>query len=222
MKHWALIVAALYLAILVILTIPVILLAFMPGAKPAQAAEVYSTWPYWLWLAVMVISQFTLLTVPVRVAGRRPITRGSVWRTVLATGLMAGGLAAGALLSIGEFVYADHLFDYDWEGWSILILALLTWCFWSLIFVRMSGSTPPADLISRQCRWLFKGSILELLIAVPTHIVARWRDYCCAGAMTFLGLTMGISVMLFAFGPAVLFLFMERWRRLHPAEEADS
>ncbi|HUB66591.1 MAG TPA: hypothetical protein VL981_03810 [Candidatus Methylacidiphilales bacterium] len=222
MKHWALIVAALYFAILVILTFPVILLAFMPGVKLRQAAEAYSWWPYWLWLAVMVISQFTLLTVPVRVASRRPVTRGSVWRTVLATSLMAGGLAIGALLSLGEFVYADQFFNYAWQEWSILILALLTWCVWSLIFIRMSGNTPPADLVTRQCRWLFKGSILELLIAVPAHIVARWRDYCCAGIWTFIGLTTGISVMLFAFGPAVLFLFMERWKRLHPAEQTGS
>ena len=27
---------------------------------------------------------------------------------------------------------------------------------------------------------------------------------------------MGVSVMLFAFGPAVFFLFVERWKRLHP------
>jgi len=75
----------------------------------------------------------------------------------------------------------------------------------------------PDDLVSRQCRCLLKGSVLELLIAVPTHIVARYRDYCCAGFMTFIGLTMGVSVMLFAYGPAVFFLFAERWKRLHPA-----
>jgi hypothetical protein len=72
------------------------------------------------------------------------------------------------------------------------------------------------DWLSRQCRLLLKGSILELLIAVPTHIIARYRDYCCAGFMTFIGLTMGISVMLFSFGPAVFFLYVERWKRLHP------
>jgi hypothetical protein len=31
-----------------------------------------------------------------------------------------------------------------------------------------------------------------------------------------LGLTAGMSVMLFAFGPAVFFLFLARWRKLHP------
>jgi hypothetical protein len=55
------------------------------------------------------------------------------------------------------------------------------------------------------------------LIAVPTHVVVRCRDYCCAGFLTFIGLTMGVSVMLFAYGPAVFFLYVERWKRLHPA-----
>ena len=43
--------------------------------------------------------------------------------------------------------------------------------------------------------------------------------YLCfpgAGVMTFIGLTLGISVMLFSFVPAVFFLYAERWRRLHP------
>src|SRR5947208_14502887 len=89
----------------------------------------------------------------------------------------------------------------------------MTWLIWLVVFFRMSRCS---DLITRQCHWLFKGSILELLIAVPPHIVARSRDYCCAGFMTFMGLTMGISVMLFCFGPAVFFLYAERWNRLHP------
>jgi hypothetical protein len=31
---------------------------------------------------------------------------------------------------------------------------------------------------------------------------------------------MGISVMLFAYGPAVFFLFVERWKRIHPRRGA--
>jgi hypothetical protein len=32
------------------------------------------------------------------------------------------------------------------------------------------------------------------------------------------GFATGISVMLFSFGPAVFFLFVARWKHLHPAE----
>ena len=215
MKRWALIVAALYIAILAILTVPAGLLAFVPQAKLAEGVKVYLCWPYWLWLAVMFAGQFALLAIPVRVASLRPFTRGPIWRTVLAGGLMAGGLVAGACCSIYEFVFRDQD-KGNWIWWTALALAGLTWLVWALIFFRMSRNAEPMDLVTRQCRWLLKGSILELLIAVPTHIVARYRDYCCAGFMTFIGLTMGISVMLFSFGPAVFFLFVERWKRLHP------
>ena len=217
MKNWALLVAALYLLILAVLTVPVVLLAFMPEAGFGQAVTSYTYLPYWLWLAIMAVSQFVLLSVPVRVASLRPVSRGPIWRTVIACGLMAGGLAVGAFLSLYEFFIRDKPVKESWSEWPALIIGLLTWGIWAIVFARMSRATTPTDLVSRQCRALLKGSVLELLIAVPTHIVARCRDYCCAGLMTFIGLTMGLSVMLFAFGPALLFLFAERWKRLHPA-----
>ena len=87
---------------------------------------------------------------------------------------------------------------------------------WTVVFILITRSKEPQAAVKQQTGWLLKGSILELLIAVPTHIVARYRNYCCAGTLTFIGLAMGISVMLFSFGPAVFFLFVERWKRLHP------
>ena len=216
MKRWEWIVAALYAATLLVLTVPAILLAFVPKIGPGEALKILAWWPYWGWLGVMFVSQFTLLAVPVRVAGLRPVTQGPIWRTVLAGGLMAGALAAAASLSIYEFIVRDKGHG-NWFGWAALALGLVTWSIWAAVFLRMSRSTQPDDLLSCQCRRLFQGSVLELLIAVPTHVVARYRDYCCAGFLTFFGLAMGVSVMLFAYGPAVFFLFVQRWKRLHPA-----
>ena len=128
-----------------------------------------------------------------------------------------GALLVGALYSIYEFIFRDKG-PGNWIWWSAVAAGVLVWCAWTVVFFRLSRGVEPADVISRQCRLLLKGSILELLIAVPTHIVARYRDYCCAGFMTFIGLTLGISVMLFSFGPAVFFLYVGRWRRLHPSQ----
>jgi hypothetical protein len=214
MKRWAWLVAALYGLIIIALTLPTILLAFAPQAHISEAGQVFGTLAYWLWLAVMVVSQFALLAVPVRFATRRPLTRGALWPTVLAGGLMAGGLVVGAGYSIVEVISGGHSVG-SWP-WIIIIGGVCVWGIWSAVFFRLSRRLEPTDWFSRQCRTLLKGSILELLIAVPTHIVARSRDYCCAGFMTFIGLTMGISVMLFSFGPAVFFLYADRWKRLHP------
>jgi hypothetical protein len=214
MKRWAILVVALYCLILAALTVPVMLLA-LPKVKLEDAANVYATWPYWTWLLVMVLGQAALLAVPVRFASRRPVTRGSLLPTVLASGLMMGGLAAGAIYALYEFAWGVDIQEPD--GWYVLGVMALTWCLWSLIFYRLCRKEDAPGIISRQTRTLLKGSILELLIAVPTHIAVRNRDYCCAGFLTFVGLAAGMSVMLFSFGPAVFFLFVARWRRLHPA-----
>lgn len=222
MKRWAFLVAALYLLILVALTVPFLLLTFgYVGASPlsqSQALKIFAEPGYWIWVAVMVICQVALLSVPVRVASRRPLTRGALWPTVLVAGMMMGILVMAAFFAFDEFAYEGAGIDGNWLGWSGLAAGAATWLIWAIIFGRAAKAVPPRDLVTRQCRLLFAGSILELLIAVPTHIVARYRDYCCAGFMTFIGLTMGISVMLFAFGPALYFLFAERWRRLHPQQ----
>ena len=69
-------------------------------------------------------------------------------------------------------------------------------------------------MLKRITRWLLRGSILELLIAVPSHIIVRRRGDCCAPAGTFWGIATGISIMLLCFGPGVFFLFVARFKRL--------
>jgi hypothetical protein len=215
MKRWAILVAALYCLILAALTVPVCALAFRDQSIK-DIAGLYADWPYWTWLLIMMLAQAALLAVPVRFASRRPVTRGSLLPTVLASGLMMGGLLAGAICAVYEFANGAIAWP-DWDIWCVLAVMALTWCLWSLIFFRWGRQENPEDFISRQSRTLLNGSILELLVAVPTHIVARHRNECCAGCFTFIGLTMGISVMLFSFGPSVFFLYAARWKRLHPA-----
>ena len=75
MKRWALLVALLYGLILVALTIPATMAAFAPDASFAEVTRVFNYWPYWLWLAVMILSQAALLLVPVAPAIGRPTSR---------------------------------------------------------------------------------------------------------------------------------------------------
>jgi hypothetical protein len=225
MKRWAVIVALLYVLMLGVLTVPVCLAAWagLEEFNIKNATEIYVQWRWWVWLAVMGLAQAAMLAVPVRAASRRPMSRCPLALTVLAGGLMMGLLFTGAIYSLCEFSFGKSVDDGRHAAltdWTALGMGVVTWCGWALIFHRVSRTMEPTDFVSRLCKLMLKGSILELLIAVPTHIVARCRDYCCAGLLTFIGLTLGISVMLFSFGPGVFFLFVARWRRLHPGREA--
>lgn len=213
MKRWALIVAGLYGFALVALTVPFTMAAFAPLPHVADVARAYLYWPYWLWLGVMVLSQAALLLVRADASVERPASRRSLLLPVVTGGLMVGALVTGALYCCWEFVFQDKG-PGAWIWWAAVFVGVVVWGVWALVFFRASRDLSPESVITRQCRLLLQGSILELLIAVPTHIVARYRNYCCAGVMTFIGLTCGVSVMLFSFGPAVFFLYAARWRRL--------
>jgi hypothetical protein len=222
MKRWAILVVVLYFLTLIVLTMPLLLVAFyptvnltMPGGM-LDVIDTISVWQYWVALGVMTAGQVVMLLVPVDLSLGRPTTQRSALWPILASGLMMGVLGVGAAISFDEFFRKGKAALLDTPISWFLLLAV--WAVWTLVFYQIGRSPKAMDVVSRQCRYLLKGSILELLVAVPTHIVARHRNYCCAGFQTFLGIAFGLSVMLFSFGPGVFFLFVQRWKRLHPQQ----
>jgi hypothetical protein len=90
------------------------------------------------------------------------------------------------------------------------------WVLWAMLFYFFARADDPDSFVKRTTRWLLRGSILELLVAVPSHVIVRHRGDCCAPLGTFWGITTGLSVMLLCFGPGIFFLFSERMARLQP------
>jgi hypothetical protein len=225
MKRWALVVMALYLLLLMALVAPSWVNFAMGEKSSSSVSDVYAHWPIWLFGLVMVLCQLALLWIPVQHSKQRPLTRRSLWQTVLVGGLFTGVLVSGGSLTLIESLWGEKapFSSFNMEKvlfYAALIVAALSWIFWSFYFWRLGRKVAPINVSTRQIRWLIRGSILELLIAVPAHIVIRQRNTCCAVGVSFIGLTMGIAVMLCAFGPAVYFLFLDRWRRLHPLNRA--
>jgi hypothetical protein len=105
---------------------------------------------------------------------------------------------------------------------NLIGLFLLFWMLWGLIFFHFAKADEPETLTRRATRWLLRGSILELLIAVPSHIIVRNRNDCCAPFVTFWGIVTGICVTLLAFGPGVYFLLVARMRTLRPKATPDN
>ena len=212
MKRWALLVAVLYALVLGILAVPVAALAFWQS--PGKIAQVFRDQGFWLWLLIMVGCELVLLAVPVRISSRRPVTKGAFWPTILASSLALALLVVAAAICIQAVLLGDKVLTDKWQGWALLAALVGLWGFWSVLFYRISGKQTPPDFVAALCQRLFRGSVLELLVAVPCHIIVRSRHYCCAHGVTFVGLSLGIAVMLFSFGPAAFVLFVERSRRL--------
>ena len=138
------------------------------------------------------------------------MTRRSLWFPLIGSGLMAGILVFGGGIALWEWLKLES----DYSAWIVVGVAALSWALWALVFWRMSASRDPASIASRLHRWLLAGSVLELLVAVPTHLVVRRREECCAGIATGIGICAGVAVMLLSFGPSIGFLYYRRWKQV--------
>ena len=249
MKRWAILTILLYALALLLLTVPVILISFHWGSEGGvnlkNAAKMYLNWGYWIWLAVLAGGQMLLLLVPIDVSARRLPSRRKLKVPVIVGAFFLANLFVAGVFSILCAIFTDNalsIFSFaDWllghhvanqpgtvdtttgGVWTTVFLIIgLCWLAWAFVFFRYARADDPDTLLKRGTRWLLRGSILELLVAVPSHVIARRRDDCCAPAGTFWGIATGISVMLLCFGPGVYFLFVERFRKLKPkATEAD-
>jgi hypothetical protein len=203
MKRWAVLTILLYALALLILTLPVALIAFGDWGKSEssfglhQAVQMYSNWGYWLWLAVLVGGQFLLLLLPIDIAERRLPARRPLKIPVIATAFFLANLVFAGIFSILCAIFTDKAFDYfdlfalfhpganqngqnNNSGNGKLVTMILTvvlfWIIWAFVFRRFAKTDEPNALVKRATRWLLRGSILELLIAVPSHVIVRRRD----------------------------------------------
>jgi hypothetical protein len=247
MKRWAILTVGLYALALLLLTLPVVLVAMGDwGLKNdswgiAVALSFYASWGYWLWLAVLIAGQALLLLLPINIAERRLPARRKLKISVIVSAFFLANLCLAGIFSILCALFTDGAFEVfsftdrlvnrfrqtpvaqetSWGSLvSIFVVTIFFWLVWGIIFRRATKADTAETLLKRATRWLLRGSILELLIAVPSHVIVRRRDDCCAPVGTFWGIATGLSVMLLCFGPGVFFLFVERCRKLKPKSAA--
>jgi hypothetical protein len=238
MKRWAVLTVLLYALALIVLSVPVTFVAFANWGKNDMNGkfqdlfQLYLQWDYWLWLGVLVGGQALLLLLPIDIAERRLPVRRKLKVPVIVSTFFLGSLCFAGVLSIlcavfkdrglNVLSFVDNIFTKNGNTTNLGVIVNLFidtsifWIAWALIFRRYAKSDSPDALLKRSVRWLLRGSILELIIAVPSHVIVRRRDDCCAPAGTFWGIATGISVMLLCFGPGVYFLFTERFQKLKP------
>jgi len=189
-----------------LLILTLIMLMVIPLAQQRDALLI----PVVIWISVLIVGQTSLIFIPVRVASRRPFTKRTLWFPLLGSGMLAGILVLGGGMALWEWLK----FTSDASGWAVVGIAACSWALWAFVFWRMAAASDPASVASKLHRWLLAGSVLELLVAVPTHIVVRQRRECCAGIATGLGICAGMAVMLLSFGPSVGFLYYRRWKQI--------
>ena len=237
MTKWAFLVVCLYIALVVVILLPVVLWAadLIAGQKPDpgewfdQYLELYEPqefdfdifkdgysgfWQFWLFFDIVVLIQASLLLIPVKIAMHAPQPQRHILIPAVATAFAFSIVLIAIIWSILAAIFGDNI-----PGlvlWLSLGFILLNWAFWSFVFYRFARNAEPKDFVSRLTKWLLRGSIAELLVAVPSHIIVRHKDVCCAQGFTFFGIAAGLVIMALAFGPGLFFLFLQRLEKSKP------
>jgi hypothetical protein len=213
---WVYVLLALYLATMATLpTIPWWFGWSLGGADAGAVAVLACS------IAIFIACGLAMMIVPVKFRRRRPITRRTIWIPILVSGMLAGGLVFGAAMAFAEFIEPYfHAANSDTAGWVVIAAAIGVWIGWAILFGLMLRNRDPVVVGLVLHHWLIAGSILELIVAVPCHIIVRRRDECCGGIATGIGICIGTGVALIAFGPSVFLLYYRRHKMIRQKSPA--
>jgi hypothetical protein len=206
MRRWGIVISVFYAAIVVALLGPG--LALIAGHQMDDVSSLYTSWVLWVWAVLLVAGEALLLFLSVDTARRRLRPRRHILLSVITGGVLFALLSAGAVWSVDVALFGDDAGLVPSSDWGVLALWGGLWILWGWIFwVYLNRHS---DALEKILSWLLKGSVLELLIAVPCHVVVRQRNECSAPMVSGFGIVTGIAVMLLVFGPGVLFLYRRR------------
>lgn len=206
MRRWGLIITGFYAAIVIALLGPG--LALLAGQARGDIAGFYTSWLLWLWVIFLVAGEALLLFLAVDRSRRRLTPRRHILLSVLSGALLLALLSAAAAWSVDAALSGDRSRLVPSSDWGVLAIWLGLWGLWGWIFwlyLRQSSAA-----LDKVLAWLLRGSVLELLVAVPCHLLVRQRNECSAPVVSGFGIVTGIAVMLATFGPGVLFLYRKR------------
>jgi hypothetical protein len=217
MRKWGVVITLFYALIIVILLIPGVLLLVGGFSGSAdfytQLKQGYATWGTWIPVGILVCGQALLLFLKVDTSFKRLKPRAHILVSSAITAFFLALLTFAGMASLEVGFRGDNLGFLDRYsseavlGWTLGTCAFL-WLLWGIVFYRFSRDS--GDPIARAVSWMLRGSVLELLIAVPSHVIVRRRHDCSAPFLTSFGITSGIAIMLLAFGPSVLLLYKKR------------
>ncbi len=192
------------------LYVPLILLLFgtLVVASRPDAESMY----WWGGLGVfLVFSQIIFICVPGRPEYLTPVRARHLVAPAIVAGLMMAALIGGLTCALWELLLGSDVPDFVvWVFWSGLVPL---WVIWTVVFYVQCRCLNRFQAIRRMVMWLLKGSLLQLLATVPSHVVVSRRPGCMVGFFTACGMMAGIYVMLWAFGPGIALLFWAETRR---------
>jgi hypothetical protein len=216
MRKWGIVISVFYAVIVLGILFPLVYGPLAAGGWPFAGGFLKGLVGFyeedsivWIPIAIVLSGQALLLFLSVDTSFKKLKPRAHVAVTSVIASMLFALLAFLAICSIDGAVRGDKFGNgYLDTGWEFLGFCAGLWVLWGVVFYLYVRNS--AQVVTRAVSWLLTGSVLELLIAVPCHVIVRRRGDCSAPVATSFGIVTGIAVMLLSFGPSVLLLYKKR------------
>ncbi|HXJ07305.1 MAG TPA: hypothetical protein VNH65_19560 [Candidatus Acidoferrum sp.] len=223
MRKWGLVITVCYALILLGFILPMAVAIVGSHLSPSYLwegiMEACHHWRLWVPFGIFLSGQALLLFLSVDTSFKRLRPRAHILVSCTVSALLLAILTAAGIFSLGVGVSGDKFGDtYFSAEAAVWAFCFGLWLLWGILFYFYFRNT--SAVVTRLLSWLLKGSVLELLIAVPCHIIVRRRHDCSAPVVTSFGIASGLAIMLLTFGPSVLFLYKKRLDSYPPRPSA--
>ncbi len=165
--------------------------------------------PLWL-LIVAVVAQILFIFGSGTTKLCEPIHPRRLLIPVIVASLAMTVLVAGMFLALFEL--AD-LSGNDWFTYVFWGGIGMSWIGWGIVFFIWQRRKERYKVIRNLIYPLLAGSLIELMVSIPSHIIVSRRPGCFVGIATTIAIACGVGVMLWAFGPGIILLFLKERRK---------
>lgn len=216
MRKWGVVISVFYALIVLGVLVPGGVLFLGPELRDwskflEALTDTYKAWRFWIPAGAVLSGQVLLLFLSVDTRWRRLKPRRHIFVSCAVAGMLVALLTFALVFSLKVGIQGekfDRTGDWTINGAHVLGFAGFLWLWWGFVFSAYLRNS--SEVVTRIVSWLLRGSVLELLVAVPCHVIERRRDDCSAPIVTSFGIVTGIAVMLLSFGPSVLLLYKKR------------
>ena len=149
---------------------------------------------------------------------RQAVIGGGFIAAIISMGLLATGLELlGQWQSVIARDWSLGGFKFVEDHRAIWLAMLLIWIAWAALFYWYFRDTDHRTVVSRLTRVLLVGTVLELIVAIPSYARSvRKSDDCPCATGSYTGLVFGATALFWLFGPGIYLLFLRERRRWKP------
>lgn len=166
---------------------------------------------------IIAVALQAMLLWPIRrPAPGRLHTGRPIWQSVVVISAGVTLFALGPLIGFVQFAG-----NRDWINpesnlveWALLAFLPVSWILWTGVLLMWLRAPSREHAIGRCLGLLFAGSIVEILVTIPSDLAVRRKTDCYCGDGTMFTLWIAGSLILWTMGPLALVLLL--WRRRRP------